>query len=383
MFIHYCNKTGLDPFAKQIYAIKRGNQMSAQISIDGSRLVAVRTGDYEGQLGPFWCGTDGVWRDIWLDSKPPAAAKVGVMRRGFKEPVWGVARFAAYAQPSSFWNKMGDLMIAKVAEALALRKTFPLELSGLYTAEEMEQAGEDAPAMEDKTAKGLKSLKADMGVVSAPKEPEVLPAAEKPAKAARAPRPEAPKAAPAPKPAPAPETPPPVPAAAIEANINLGETVIPFGPFSRKKLDELTDKELREVLAWANDADTVQKWTGPRFVAFKRQLDSYAASFSNLGADEPYEIPSPPAEEDPGAFFETPNEYEEPKGKPDHKQVAINRLLAAKSIDELKNAWTQLFADAKDPAKINVQGMDPKAANEFTNQAKTARDKRKAELGVK
>lgn len=153
LFMTIAQRRRLDPFAKQIWCVLRKNkdgsvEMSVQTAIDGFRVIAQRTGEYDGQDAPEWCGEDGVWKDVWLDTKhPPKAARVMVYRKGVSRPSPGIAHLESYAAykddgktMTAKWQQMPEHMLAKCAEALALRKAFPEDLSGLYTDDEMEHA---------------------------------------------------------------------------------------------------------------------------------------------------------------------------------------------------------------------------------------------------
>lgn len=158
IFFHQCQRTGLDPFARQIYMIgrmtwnpqtkQREMKQTIQTGIDGFRLIARRAADARHETfsmdDVLWADPNGVWHDLWIWDRPPLAAKVTVHVGG--------AHFSAVAatreympttkegQPTGQWRSMPAVMIAKCAEALALRKAFPMDLSGVYTADEMQQA---------------------------------------------------------------------------------------------------------------------------------------------------------------------------------------------------------------------------------------------------
>lgn len=140
LFAIQCKRTGLDPFSRQIYAIYRGNdrgkRLSIEASIDGFRLVADRTGNY----------CPGRPTEYAYDANnriTSATAYVKKYVHGAWHEIAVTAFMSEFGQSFGQWNKMPHVMLGKCAEAQALRKAFPNDLSGLYTADEMAQADRD------------------------------------------------------------------------------------------------------------------------------------------------------------------------------------------------------------------------------------------------
>jgi len=174
-FLHECQRRKLDPFSRQIYLIGRKDKSKgrkvyrSQTSIDGFRLIARRAADKAGidysYEDTIWYDADGGRHEIWLSDRPPSGAKVVVIRGGCRFDA--VARYGAYVQtdwdgnPLKLWRTMPDVLTAKCAEALALRKAFPEDLGGIYTEEEMGQA--DNPQRVTATAEVMREDRHDGG----------------------------------------------------------------------------------------------------------------------------------------------------------------------------------------------------------------------------
>ena len=185
IFLAQSKRTGLDPFSKQIYMIGRrqkiGNtdqyeiKQTIQVGIDGLRAIAHRVAQQCHEVfsmsDTLWADNSGVWHDVWLAPMPPAAAKVSVKRGG--GTFSAVALFKEYVpiykgKPSGMWLTKPALMIAKCAEALALRKAFPTDMSGIYTDDEMDNV-KDIPET-------VETAKSSQQTVSPTESPNVVEA---------------------------------------------------------------------------------------------------------------------------------------------------------------------------------------------------------------
>jgi phage recombination protein Bet len=149
LFLYQARRTGLDPLLRQIYCIRRrsGDEYRAtiQTGIDGYRLIADRTGLYAGNDDPVFAGERYLNSDREPAAAAPEAATVTVWKLvgGQRCPFTATARWSEYYpgdRQGQMWRRMPYLMLSKTAEALALRKAFPADLSGIYTHDEMAQA---------------------------------------------------------------------------------------------------------------------------------------------------------------------------------------------------------------------------------------------------
>ncbi|MFJ2247457.1 recombinase RecT [Streptomyces sp. NPDC094461] len=173
IFFHYCVRTGLDPFARQIYMIGRNNWKAAddpdepekiwtiQTGIDGFRTVAHRAAAKAGESVSYeetvYYDSEGNAYDVWLSKAYPAAVKVTVRRDDARFPF--IARWDEFAPTyydrkegayvvAKMWRQMPAHMVRKCAEAGSLRMAAPQDLSGVYVDEEMERADAEAVVRE-------------------------------------------------------------------------------------------------------------------------------------------------------------------------------------------------------------------------------------------
>ena len=134
-FAQVATHKNLDPFLGEIVPVYYGSDMVIQETVEGLRTIAERSGLYDGFDGPYWCGPDMVWRTVWLDDAPPAAARYFVRRKDWAEPASGVARWKSSVQldrngkPMPLWRDRPDEMLGKTAEVRALKRAFPKEFA--------------------------------------------------------------------------------------------------------------------------------------------------------------------------------------------------------------------------------------------------------------
>lgn len=174
LFLYVAQRRGLDPLAKQIYAIRRKGKITHQTSIDGFRTIAARTGEYAGRDRPIFEGSVVVEPS---GNKPGCTAPEIAVFTVYRE-VKGIARaFTSEARWSEYfpteiemqfmYRTKPFLMLAKCAEAQALRAAFPEELGGLYIGEEMMQAG----AADSRAGRNAQNASAGIEEEEAPVDP--------------------------------------------------------------------------------------------------------------------------------------------------------------------------------------------------------------------
>lgn len=150
MFINLCKAQRLNPFLKEAYLIKYGNQPATIVT--GKEVFtkrARRNKDYAGQqAGIIVQKEDGSIEQrigtLRLDGEEIVGGWAKVYIKGYEVPTEITVSFDEYVgtkkdgEINSQWSKKPATMIRKVALVQALREAFPEDFQGLYSAEEMD-----------------------------------------------------------------------------------------------------------------------------------------------------------------------------------------------------------------------------------------------------
>lgn len=134
MFLEVCKRTGLDPFLKEIwYVAEKGIIMAGR---DGYLRVANESPQFDGM-------ETRVQRDA---QNMPIKAVCSVWRKDRSHAITCEAYYSEYAKTSPVWRQYPSAMISKVAEVLALKRSF--SINGVVTEEEIggEERGSKAAA---------------------------------------------------------------------------------------------------------------------------------------------------------------------------------------------------------------------------------------------
>jgi phage recombination protein Bet len=156
-----CNRTGLDPFVRQVHFTKRIDRSTNEgrivitTGIDGFRLTASRSQGYAGSDEPVF--------ELDKNGKPTkATVTVYKMVQGVRCPFTASVRWSEFypgdGKEGFMWRKMPFGQLGKCAEAQALRKAFPAELSNIYSHEEMHQANSTATNVQTKAQEVMRVL---------------------------------------------------------------------------------------------------------------------------------------------------------------------------------------------------------------------------------
>ena len=155
MFLRLCQSQRLNPFTRDAYIVKYGNQPASVIAgKDAFVKRATRNKRYRGhEAGITVIGTDGRLHrregSMLLTGETLVGGWAKVHLEGYECPIFEEVALSEYAAPDKYgkngWSRMPATMIRKVALCHALREAFPEDLGGLYGAEEMDRARSEEP----------------------------------------------------------------------------------------------------------------------------------------------------------------------------------------------------------------------------------------------